>query len=758
MQTSEDADPNTVRRAAEVLAKERNSDSIKAWLVTGEVKHEEDEITSAYRFFGIDDRTSALDLEVLENQVSFNFGDDPNRLEDARKHFEVLSKHMMGQGQVEMKPNYEIPVGLQNQGNTCYLNSLLQYLFAIRQFRNIILNIDQLKDDVSAEGFQRRRVGGLRVTRQQAIKSQEFVEELNKLFQEMAHAPGPSVYPTWKLACLALVGDSNLARRSTVGGERPNLLMRDSHLGKEIPQETIEELPNDEDSPPMVVENIIVIPDNSSDTTLVDDVVVTPESETANKEEDIPENANDIQVEKEADAVPSVEQPAEESHTTIIDVESAPPKHPDRPPPVPPRPKPHPEQSKNELWREKAEDAAQQQDVTEVIENVLYKTECAIRPSSLGSDDEQQDEIKSLFYGTQKWTYPDKETEDKEELFSIFSLTLATQPKDVYDALHEVFDRRTVELNGKEARRFGTIINAPPILQLVFQRQEYVKEKQETVVIKHHVDLNETIYLDRFLPDTDGEMTTKRQAYWRAKEEYQSHAEQREKHKVPSLQCDDVDALEATYEFVDKLSAKSDPNANGEGETEPDLIKELGLDGEWVDATKALISKSAEKKRIRIQTLEQQMESAKQDMDMALAAFDEPEHQKERYDLAAVFVHRGQGGSKGGHYWIYIRDFERDLWRSYNDSDVRIIEDPKREIFDKRDPSSTGAPYLVVYVAHEQTHQWIDPLFRAAPSDYQVIDVEMENTGEEMVETTDQTMHDASFVEPGEASQVSQFL
>ena len=62
MQTSEDADPNTVRRAAEVLAKERNSDSINAWLLTGEVKHEEDEITSAYRFFGIDDRTSALDL------------------------------------------------------------------------------------------------------------------------------------------------------------------------------------------------------------------------------------------------------------------------------------------------------------------------------------------------------------------------------------------------------------------------------------------------------------------------------------------------------------------------------------------------------------------------------------------------------------------------------------------------------------------------------------------------------------------------
>ena len=758
MQGSDGADQKTVRRAAEVLAGERNSDSIRAWLLTGEVKHEEDEVTSAYRFFGIDDRTSALDLEVLENQVSFNFGDDPSRLEEARKHFEVLRNHMMGQGSAEMKPDYESPVGLQNQGNTCYLNSLLQYLFAIRQFRDIILNINQLKDDVTADTFQRRRVGGLRVTRQQATKSQEFVEELNRLFQDMAHAPGPSVHPTWKLACLALVGDSNLARRSTVGGERPNLMIRDSQLGKEIPQETIEELPNDEDSPPTVVENVAVLPDNSSDTTLVDEVVVTPESEEANKDEGTSqENADVIHVEKTADAVPAVEAPAKESGATTIDIQE-PPKHPDRPPPVPPRPKAHPEQTKNDFWREKAEDAAQQQDVTEVIENVLYKTECAIKPSSLGADDEQQDEIKSLFYGTQKWTYPDKETEDKEELFSIFSLTLATQPKDVYDALHEVFDRRTVELNGKDARRFGTIMHAPPILQLVFQRQEYIKEKHETVVIKHHVNLNETIYLDRFLPDADGEMATKRQAYWRAKEEYQSHAEQRAKHKIASLQCDDVEALAATYEFVDKLSAKSDPNANGENETENDLIKELDLDDEWVDATKALISKTTEKKRIRIQNLEQQMQSAKQDMDMAFAALDEPEHQKARYDLAAVFVHRGQGGSKGGHYWIYIRDFEKDLWRSYNDSDVRVIDDPQREIFGERDPSSTGAPYLVVYVAHDQTHQWIDPLFRAAPDEQQTEDAEMDGTGVETVEVKDQTMHDASFVEPGEASQVSHIL
>lgn len=713
----------------------------------------EDPVATAYQFFRINDRSAPLDLELLKHNVVLDFADS----EEARKHYEVLSQHTKGQSLVESKPDYDNPVGLQNQGNTCYLNSLLQYLYAIEEYRDIILNFDLYKYDITEEVFANRRVSGLMLTRHHVERSQEFVDELRKLFQDMAHAPGPSVCPAWKLACLALKGDSSLPRRSTITDDRPpNLIKKGSALGKEPTQETIQELPNEENSPASMTESVTVLPDTGSDTTLVDEIIVTPESEDTNKEEDLHTAANDVQ--REAGANHSDEGPSKEDGQKSNHVVSEGPKAPDRPPPIPPRPEPHPDQVKTDNWREEAENAAQQQDVTEVIENVLFKTECAIKPSSLNGDGEQQDQIKSIFYGTQKWTYLDKGIEDKEELFSTQSLTLATEPKDVYDALHENFDLGQVEFNGKGVRRFGTITQPPPVLQLVFQRQDFDKTKNEATVIKHHVDLNETLYLDRFLPDTDGSVTPKREAYWRIKDQYKHYTEQRGNHKVPELEVDDVDALLATYEIIDKLPGESNTNDNGKKAADVDFRKELELPDDWDKTTKTLTSNLAEKRKSKIETLEQQLQKAKAEMD---ATFADPKHQNFRYELAAVFVHRGQGGSKGGHYWIYIRDFQNNLWRCYNDSDVRVVSDPK-EIFELRDPTKTGAPYLVVYIAEEEKERF-HPLFRLALEGEQTTDVDMKDADMQVdgvgdSRVRDMSMRDASFVEPGEASSVSHIL
>lgn len=67
-----------------------------------------------------------------------------------------------------------LPVGLLNIGNTCYLNSLLQYLFTVKAVREIILNYDNYKLELKDEDIQERRIGGnkMQMDRGEAIVAQ----------------------------------------------------------------------------------------------------------------------------------------------------------------------------------------------------------------------------------------------------------------------------------------------------------------------------------------------------------------------------------------------------------------------------------------------------------------------------------------------------------------------------------------------------------------------------------------------------------
>jgi hypothetical protein len=126
----------------------------------------------------------------------------------------------------------------------------------------------------------------------------------------MAHAPGPVVDPTWKLANMALQTDDDARRRSTISGERPqNLVKLDSQLGtvaetKPGDDNVREEKPNansedhDEDElPPLLepereqeqcaasAEQQPAAGDNSSEITLVGEPMETTEHGVVENEE-----------------------------------------------------------------------------------------------------------------------------------------------------------------------------------------------------------------------------------------------------------------------------------------------------------------------------------------------------------------------------------------------------------------------------------------------------------------------------------------
>jgi len=102
------------------------------------------------------------------------------------------------------------------------------------------------------------------------------------------------------------------------------------------------------------------------------------------------------------------------------------------------------------------------------------------------------------------------------------------------------------------------------------------------------------------------------------------------------------------------------------------------------------------------------------------------------YRLQAVFIHRGYVSS--GHYWIYIYDFAKEIWRKYNDGYVTEVKDT-REIFDQEPGDRPATPYFLVYVKDELKDKLVDPVCRdpieppKQPSPSQNADVEMTNTG-----------------------------
>ncbi|KAE8356901.1 hypothetical protein BDV28DRAFT_126391 [Aspergillus coremiiformis] len=691
------------RRAVQLLAGERKSEALKHFLNTGEMTTGEMDVADAYRLLQIPDRTvdegaimAAYTICVDEAPAQAETYNQALRIIAKDKNSPLLSNMVSGPDTKPDRNSSEWPVGLQNIGNTCYLNSLLQFYFSIRPYRDMVLDFENFKMEIDEDTLNKKQVGSRKVSEREVERSQRFLRELRTLFNDMITAPTTCVIPSQELARLTLISPSNEAairRRSTISGIRPSSLGAINGmpvigpLGP--PQPTTESESRGSIVPETERPQRSTTSDVDSEATLVSDGVkidaTVPPS--GDKETEMPHTDSAVTVAQGEPTSEAVEQQlSDKTASADKDVPSS------QPPPVPPRPGPQPDPQRQLI--EEVEIGAQQ-DVTEVINNVLFQSQCAIKPISLASDGEQLDQVKDLFYGRSKsYIQTGDGVRSKEEWWCDIKIDVATGSRDIYAAIDGAFDVQKVSVDGSVAEQFSAISKLPPVLQVQVQRVQFDPVKKRSFKSTHHLELKETIYLDRYMDTQQPEILNRRRQCWEWKNTLKT-LETRRAELQRQWEADGLDILslfDSAKKVLEELSSmKEDPETAADAiPVNPELIPELHQ-----------LSQVA---RAELNYIEQEIKDVQ-----TLISSQFVEYKHLAYRLYAVFVHHGS--VEFGHYYIYIFDFERNVWRKYNDNYVTEVHDLD-EIFRSQDRQNPPTPYFLVYVNETMKDRLVSPLCR----------------------------------------------
>ena len=561
----------SARQAIAIIANHRKSSSLKQWLETGQLHPSEMDASQAYARLDITDRT--VDDEMILTVYKVQTDDVPSQADELRKALIAIAKARNSKilldcaGVGNDGSRYaldEWPVALGNIGNTCYLNSLLQFYFSIRPFRELVLEIERFKTPLDDETVRTKRIGGRIVTRREVERAQRTAEELRKLFKTLIESPRRSIRPDTEVARLTLLTPkAEIARRQSIrqsqnNADRPSFVsgLGNIHgvavqgpLGPTQPQKVsdetaiIDSTSNDMD----IQSSKNHDPANSSCETLVDATTTSADGmevdESLKGQQELMLETKENQLSEKATsstaaaAHSNLEPLSETSPSRLNEKRPAPSSglddeapqlaesmegltstqamHPPSslPPPVPPRPKPSldPEEAVKE-----AEFAAQQQDVHEIAYNILNQMQCAIKPEDHDEEGEQLDQMTSLFCGKQKTfiTNQSGKVRMKEEFMSDITVNVSSGPQDIYTALDGAFDVEDVVVAGGIAPKYSTISRLPPILQIHIQRGQYDTLTKKEYKSDNHLGFGEMICMDRYMDSSDPEILRRRQESW----------------------------------------------------------------------------------------------------------------------------------------------------------------------------------------------------------------------------------------------------
>ncbi|KAL9939559.1 hypothetical protein V8E36_001376 [Tilletia maclaganii] len=557
------------------------------------------------------------------------------------------------------------PAGLKNIGNTCYLNSVLQYFFTIKDVRDQVMQAAAvIQRNPQSWKAGELRVGGRLVSPSEIERSRKFVVQLSNLFDNMITSPAAAVEPERELAYLALV--SSRTEEAVLSTKTP-----DNKLAGPLGPMTEGAAPSAPNPDAM-----------QTDTQVTAEPLPAADSSTG--------QSAPLQPIEQDQATPA----ASQEPTTATSALAA-------------LPGPSAEASGSEIQRiepqaqESLMQLGAQQDVGECLDNVVFQIEVGLRSAGAqpGPLSESQEQVKSesaeaaaslnsaierLFVGISSQRVVSlapssdaKPSEPKREIFTLIPIDITHEGCDVYDGLDNYFDDEEVE--GSNVRRTVTLQEPPAILQIQAQRVQYDRQQGKLFKALTHLDVGEFLSLDRYLElpaDHPGKADHDQRRAENAKLRKAEGDLAKKKAALFNGKTPVSDTLRHLSSTLRVLGSKPEDS---------------NLNAEELDALKDVLELQAGEVQADIEKYEKDIAGLKEWREKIWKA-----HAETVYELVAVFMHRGE--ATHGHYFLNQRRLPdapdgQARWLKYNDEQVCDVT--TQEVF----KDSTGAtPYLLIYV------------------------------------------------------------
>lgn len=369
------------------------------------------------------------------------------------------------------------------------------------------------------------------------------------------------------------------------------------------------------------------------------------------------------------------------------------------------------------LEHQKRSSGTDQQDVEEVMGSILNRLQAAIRPSSVDASSGIQLEkiMETFFVTTINYTKKFDENKYQQEISFDRSITAFPAPQgacSLYDALGRNFDQQIIEES--KLSRYTAIKTLPPVLHVLIQRSQSMGSKNGNPVV-----IPETLFLDRYMDAShDSPEFQKRVKSWALANRISDlQAHMAKVHEgapsgaflqnyvpfAPPVVVENGDHMAGSSSLTDSLSNES---FDFDGMMEDDFFVVNPKKTEEAPALE-LPAKPAEMEELEgtvRDMMDKELRHRQKTLEQYFAGESIP------YRLHAVICHRGQLMS--GHYWVWIHDFEQNIWRKYNDSNV---EENRNTAEVLQTLSTSGEPYFLCYVRDGDKDEYVNVPRRRRP-------------------------------------------